>query len=793
MREAGRLIADIVRELRSPRYSALDLLAEHSAEESLVSLLLDSRPQAVSPELLAQFGRYREQMEHCDSSAVKVVVFGGGTGLATLIGGDSCRDDWPQAPFFGLKRHFTDLHSVVCVTDDGGSTGELRKILPLVGLGDLRHVLLAALRRDALIRTYGLGEAGVQRLTRSLHTLFNHRFAKAPSSCADLLAASGVDPQTLPHPLRAVLLPLLEALFTDERLYPILAHPQCVGNLLLASAIYRHLAPELRAEELPHRPQTLQRATERGLADMARALGMQEDAVLPATLTPAELGMLYSNGVLATSENKSSSVRRQYPVDRVTTLFCGEAVLHPRLPGLIAEADILLFAPGSLYTSIIPILQTPGIPEAIRANQKAMKLLVANIWVQRGETDATREAPQRKFYLSDMICAYHRNIPGGVEGLFSHIIALNMADIPGSVLQGYALEAKEPIFIDREQVQQLGFGLIEAAVFSQDLLRRQNRIQHDPEALAKTIKTLWILRAAGLLQRPCAQQPLPRSVHGSSATGPLRPLPCERYQALRKRLDNLETGRIGTVAQAEAECPDPLPLAERGTLLQAIGDILWRHPDIPVAHLMAVRKIWLVDPATWQHGLEWDNIDSTYQPDSRRILIREDQCGDARRFETAFLVALGQSLLGDYAAGKSMTPLLFGPHAVGLLYRVQLKPAQTLDGFLGAADIGRYLQLARMHPSPDTEGVFTRTVNLAEGFTPPGLFFGLFYAWYLDSSLAPHIEYKMSIMRHEQAGMIPQQMRMSRRRSDTIAFFREKVFGQSLPPADGGVVEWPTR
>lgn len=785
MRGRDRVIDDILEELRNSRYSALDLLAEHSVEESLVSLLLDSRPQAVSPGLLAQFSRYREQMEQCDSSAVKVVVFGGGTGLATLIGGDSRRDDWPQCPFSGLKRLFTELHSVVCVTDDGGSTGELRKTLPLVGLGDLRHVLLAALRRDALIRLYDLGETAAQQLTRALHSLFNYRFTEAPSSGADILRASEVDPQSLPEPLRAALLPLLEALFTDARLRPILDRPQCVGNLLLASAIYRHLDHNLDAEELPRKPQALHRATEKGLADVARLLGIREDAVLPAALTPAELGMLYSNGVLAVSEHKSSTVRRQYPVDRVMTLFCGGVVLHPRLPDLIAEADILLFAPGSLYTSIIPILQTPGIAETIRANRRALKLLVANIWVQRGETDATREAPQRKFYVSDMICAYQRNIPGGVEDLFSHVIALNMADIPGSVLQGYALEAKEPIFIDRERVQQLGFGLIEAAVFSQDLLRRQNRIQHDPEALAKTIKTLWVLREAGLLKAPDASKRLPEPAHDRAAPCPLRPLPCERHRALQKRLDSLETGRISTVAQGEGERPDPLPLPQRSALLQAVAEILWRHPDIPVDHLRAVRKIWLVDTAIWQQTLEWDNIDSTYQPDSRRILIREDRYHDSRRFETAFLVALGQSLLGDYAAEKSMEPLHFGPHAVGLLYRIRMRPVQELDGFLHATDIGRYLQLARMHPSPDAAGVFTRTVNLAEGFTPPGLFFGLFYAWYLDNSLTPHIDYKMSIMRHEQASMIPQQMRMSRRRSETIAFFREKVFRQTKPSAGG--------
>ena len=779
MQNSPQLIADLIKDLRSSRYSALDLLAENSAEENLVSLLLGARAQAVAPGLLGKFSRYREYMERTDASGVKVVVFGGGTGLATLIGGDSRRDDWAQRPFTGLKQIFADLHSVVCVTDDGGSTGELRKILPLVGLGDLRHVLLAAIRRDALIRTYALSETGAQQLALTLHSLFNYRFSEPPSSLEALLAVSKIRLQSLPGLLRDLCTGLLDALFSDGRLRPLLHHPQCLGNLLLASAIYKYLDPDHNTEELLRRPQMLHLATAAGLAEIVRALGMPDDAVLPAVLTPAELCMLYSNGVLATSEDKSSTARRQYPIDRVMTAFCGEAVLHPRLLSLIAEADILLFAPGSLYTSIIPILQTPAVAEAIRANQGAMKLLVANIWVQTGETDATREAPERKFYVSDMICAYHRNIPGGVEGLFSHVIALNMADIPSSVLQGYALEAKEPIFIDRERVQQLGFGLIEAAVFSWDLLRRQNRIQHDPDALAKTIKALWILRSSEQLGIPCPEQPLPALAGGIEQRCNARPVPCSRYQAIQEQLHSLETGRISTLAQAEAESPEPLPVHRQRSLMQALLGILWRHPDIPLVHLLAPQRIWLVDTAIWKQAQEWDNISSTYLPESRRILIREDQCRDGQRFEMAFLVALGQSLLGNYAAKKSMEPLLFQGNAVGLLYRLQMQPAAQLDGFLSHEDIGQYLQLARMRPSPNESGVFTRAVNLGEGFTPPGLFFGLFYAWYLDSSLAPNIDYKMSIMRHEQARMIPEQMRMSQRRKDTIVFFREKVFRQT--------------
>ena len=774
--------AGLLADLKVTRYSALELFSGSSEVESLVSLLLGGKAKAVPQEAMIQFNRFREQVERTDTSDVKVVVLGGGTGLATIIGGDSRREDWPDHPFSGLKQFFTDLHSVVCVTDDGGSTGELRKVLPLVGLGDLRHVLLATIRRDALIRRYNLDEAQVWRLVRALHRLFNYRFSQPPPSSDALMAAAlaGLRSRERPLPtsLHRFLSGLADSLFSDPRLRQTLHFSQCLGNLFLAAAVYRHLDPGIPAAELLTLPEEVRRATAAGLADLSRELGVPEDGVLPASLTPAELALLYSNGVLSTSEEKSARVRRSYPVDQVTTLFCGEATLHPRLHDLLTEATVILFAPGSLYTSIIPILQTPGVAEAIRANHRALKLLVANIWVQTGETDATREAPERKFYVSDLIAAYQRNIPDGVTGLFSHVIALSMADIPGSVLQGYALESKEPIVVDRERVQAMGFGLIEAAVFSSDLLQRQRRIQHDPDALARTVKTLWFLHFQGALSSLSSpRQKLPpegRSLRRLTQ----RLMPCCRYEQMRSCLESWGFGRVDTVEQVMAERTSPLGARQRQELIQRLLDILWHHPDIPLAHLAAPQKLCLVDANVWAGTQEWDNIISSYQPVKRRIVIRDDMAKTRQGLESAFLQALGQSLLGNYAAQKSIEPLLSYGNPVGLLFRLQLIEAAQLKSFFSLAEIGSYLQLNRMRPCVREQGVFTRAVNLYEGFTPPGLYFGLFYAWYLDNALAPTMEYKMAIMRSVQTAMIAEQKRISQRRKDTIRFFREKVFRQ---------------
>ena len=57
----------------------------------------------------------------------KVVVFGGGTGLSSLLR--------------GLKQYPIDITAVVSVCDDGGSTGKLRNEFDTLAVGDIRRVI----------------------------------------------------------------------------------------------------------------------------------------------------------------------------------------------------------------------------------------------------------------------------------------------------------------------------------------------------------------------------------------------------------------------------------------------------------------------------------------------------------------------------------------------------------------------------------------------------------------------------------------------------------------------------
>ena len=209
-------------------------------------------------------------------------------------------------------------------------------------------------------------------------------------------------------------------------------------------------------------------------------------------------------------------------------------------------------------------------------------------------------------------------------------------------------------------------------------------------------------------------------------------------------------------------------------------EILWFHQDILLSHLENIKAIHIIDLTTWSRSQEWDNVYSFYDPEDSTIKICHAVIAEKKRFEQAFLVALGQALLGNYAAEKEMTAFEDGGEIVGKIFRLTIRPAAERNTFLSDDELSQYLNLARMIRSEENRLLFTRLVNGNEGFTPPGMLFGLIYAWYLDNRYAEHVEYKMSIMRTDISDLIPEQVRVHTRRRSLIAFFRHAVFNHSL-------------
>ena len=106
----------------------LILLGQSRTFGSIQQALAHDQDRSLVDALLAQRRRNR---------GPGIVAIGGGTGLATLLS--------------GLKRYSNSITAIVTVTDDGGSSGRLRRDLGIQPPGDIRNCLTALAKEEQLL------------------------------------------------------------------------------------------------------------------------------------------------------------------------------------------------------------------------------------------------------------------------------------------------------------------------------------------------------------------------------------------------------------------------------------------------------------------------------------------------------------------------------------------------------------------------------------------------------------------------------------------------------------------
>jgi uncharacterized cofD-like protein len=84
-------------------------------------------------------------------SGFNVVALGGGTGLSTLLRGLKEHVSRRREDHSDPLRPITDLSAIVTVTDDGGSSGRLRRENRILPPGDIRNCMVALSQDEALL------------------------------------------------------------------------------------------------------------------------------------------------------------------------------------------------------------------------------------------------------------------------------------------------------------------------------------------------------------------------------------------------------------------------------------------------------------------------------------------------------------------------------------------------------------------------------------------------------------------------------------------------------------------
>ncbi|MEA1928173.1 MAG: 2-phospho-L-lactate transferase CofD family protein [Candidatus Auribacterota bacterium] len=693
-----------------------------------------------------------------DTSRTRVVVLGGGTGLSTVVGGNSADPGWADMPFVGLKEDFPLYDLVVVTTDDGGSTGKLLRELSLIGLGDLRKSCLSMISRSNLKNTYRLTDQQTREVVGLIQLIFNYRFPKNQYGFAKLR-----NPLLVLSPrVRKNCPPLLSDILSSLGSYTspggggptIRPAGHCLGNLLLTAAIIRATG------DWSDRPPGLG-AIRKGLDTITMAIGAGSGRLHAATSTPGQLSFRYSSGVEVLGQKKAALARRWFAIERVTACFSRSPVVSSAVIRALAEADLIIYAPGSLFSSMIPLLQIRPLLEAIRKNHRALKVLAANFWVQEGETDISPEHERRGFLVSELLDAYKKNLPGGVEGLVDLVLSANLDYIPGHILRNYALEGKTPILLDRHRVEEMGFQSVEAILFPLERLKPTSVIHHDPENFSLAIRTILYAwnRQPGMIRK--ARLPRKKTTPGRVDRIDHK---IPRRLILRDYLTTIRDALREKTFQPEE-------------LREILVELAWENRDISPEHFRYFNSVRTLTERDWNQDCRKTDPLERYNHGDASLEFHQQLLGQPDRLRASLLIAMGTSLLGRAFEEARWIDSPFGPDRATRGYLLRLRPIRERRCFLTDKQLRCYLELAQMVPDRREEDVYRAVPVDREGYIPPDIFFGLLYAWYLNNNYIPAMDYEMTILRWPTSLLMPFQRQDQKRKQDLVSFFRTEIFG----------------
>lgn len=213
--------------------------------------------------------------------------------------------------------------------------------------------------------------------------------------------------------------------------------------------------------------------------DAERALFRIRGQVLPATLTNLNLVAVTKKGKEIDGETNidTRSEKDGYnPKDALTRIYFGtQADSNPRVLEAIARADKIVFAPGDLYTSVLPHLLISGVAEAIQKS-KATVYFVLNLTTKIGETD--------KYKASDYIKALIYYL--GDSKRLDYIVA-NTGKFNPEIVKIYENEGKEAVELDGTKCREIAPNVRILKSNLGEYLKKAHLLRHNPQKLALSI------------------------------------------------------------------------------------------------------------------------------------------------------------------------------------------------------------------------------------------------------------------------------------------------------------------
>lgn len=192
--------------------------------------------------------------------------------------------------------------------------------------------------------------------------------------------------------------------------------------------------------------------------------------VLPVSTEMARLVAIFEDGYEVFGETAIVEYGKLSKL-RIKKLKLDKAIdLNPAVYESILDSDVIVFGPGSLYTSVIANLVVSGFSEAV-SRAKATKIYISNIMTQPGETYG--------YKLSNHVSEIERYLGTKLDYVIHSLPPKNE-----EVLEKYALKDSVPVEIDFQDEKLI------VGHFSKILFDEEARIRHDSFVIAKVLYDL---------------------------------------------------------------------------------------------------------------------------------------------------------------------------------------------------------------------------------------------------------------------------------------------------------------
>ena len=215
---------------------------------------------------------------------------------------------------------------------------------------------------------------------------------------------------------------------------------------------------------------------ETAITASSRVLAVQGQ-VVPATNVDVRLWAELENGQRI--EGESNIGKAPSPIVRLGCLPERPPAL-PRALEAIANADLILLGPGSLYTSLLPNLLVPELVSAIQAS-RAPRLYICNLMTQPGETDGLDVGGHLRAIEAQLASV------GISQRLFTAVLAQD--DLGSSPLvEHYRTRGADPVICNQESLRQDGYDVMQAPLQG---ARPTATLRHDPRSLAIAVMRFY--------------------------------------------------------------------------------------------------------------------------------------------------------------------------------------------------------------------------------------------------------------------------------------------------------------